>query len=106
MSFLNRFHGSRDIRFILKKGSHAKSELVSVRKYKSNKARIAVIVSKKVHKHAVVRNKIRRRIVSIVNAVRNDQNSTDDMIFIVKSSEVAKMDFDELEKQIFYLINQ
>lgn len=106
MGFLNRFHGGRDIRFILKKGVRSDSASVSLRRYKSNKSRTAVIVSKKVHKHAVVRNKIRRRIMEIINEQRNSSISTDDFVFVVKDAEVSEMPFERLKKQLLHLINQ
>ena len=54
--------------------------------------RVAVVVSKKVDKSAVGRNRIRRRIY--------------DYIFVVYSKDVAKMPFDKIEKTLGELVNE
>lgn len=60
-----RFHGLHALRFAYKQGKTARTELCSLR-YVANprrqRYRLTVVVSKKVSKSAVVRNRIRRRL--------------------------------------------
>ena len=61
----------------------------------------AVVVSKKVSKSAVKRNKIRRRVY---NVIRNT-NKTGVFIFILKPKSI-ELSFEELKKSIVELINK
>lgn len=62
---IHRFRGRKSLGYLHKKGKIARVQGASL-KFCENKTRstyrAAVIVSKKVHKSAVVRNRIRRRI--------------------------------------------
>ena len=93
----NRFHGHGSLRFVYKNGKVVRSQLYLI-KYclnpKRSQYRLAVVVSKKVHKSAVVRNRIRRRIYEIV---RNLKISTPlDIVFVIFDEQVACMDAAEL----------
>ena len=64
----HRFQGSRDIQRLYKAGQTARSKSFSAR-FRSDPGRpfrVVVIVSRKVHKSAVVRNRIRRRVYELV----------------------------------------
>lgn len=61
---------------------------------------MAVVVSRKVHKSAVVRNRIRRRIYEIVRLEEPNLTQAYDMIFTVYSDQVATMDYAELRQGI------
>ena len=67
-----RFHGYGGLRYLYRHASAERSRLLTV-KYVTNRRRrmprIAVVVSKKVHKSAVGRNRIRRRIYEILALV-------------------------------------
>lgn len=65
---INRFHGHGSIMFVMRRGQIYRSAGLQLRLLKKSKgvARVAVIVSKKVDKKAVVRNRIRRRIFGIM----------------------------------------
>lgn len=61
----NRFHGHSSVRYVHRNGRtvHAKGITLKYAPSRPGTAyRAAVIVSKKVHKSAVVRNRIRRRL--------------------------------------------
>ncbi len=60
------------------------------------KQRFAVVISKKVLKSAVGRNRIRRRVYEAIRLEREAITKPVDCIFIVYSKEVATMDFCEL----------
>ena len=60
-----RFHGHASVRYVLNKGKQARSKELSLKcagNQRRRTSRMAVVVSKKVLKHAVDRNRTRRRI--------------------------------------------
>jgi ribonuclease P protein component len=65
--------------------------------------RLAVVVSKKVHKSAVTRNRIRRRVYEIIRK-KTDLKDAYDMIISVYDEGVATCTNDKLESQVIALI--
>lgn len=61
--------------------------------------RVAVVVSRKVSKSAVVRNRIRRRVYEIVRRADNVPPSTD-LIFTVYSEQAAELQADKLQAAV------
>ena len=59
--------------------------------------RAAVIVSRKVHKSAVVRNRIRRRLYAILEPLEPQFKQAYDLVFLVKDADVAELPYGELE---------
>ncbi|MBR3172525.1 ribonuclease P protein component [Candidatus Saccharibacteria bacterium] len=68
--------------------------------------RIAVVVSKKVEKTAVKRNRIRRRVYEALRKNLNLIPEKHDYIFVIYSNKVATMEFKELEKLLGELVAQ
>ncbi len=62
--------------------------------------RVAVVVSRKVHKSAVVRNRIRRRIYEIVRQAAPQINAPYDIVVIVYSDQLATLPADQLHQAI------
>jgi len=62
--------------------------------------RAAVIVSKKVHKSAVVRNRIRRRFFEALRLQSGHFTAPYDIAFIVFNEKLADIDAKELKSQI------
>lgn len=97
----NRFHGYGSLRFVYKNGKVVRGQLCKI-KYclnpKRSEYRAAVVVSKKVHKSAVVRNRIRRRIYEIIQAT--DISQPYDLVCVVFDERIAGMPFDELQKTV------
>ena len=79
--------------------SAERSRLLTI-KYVANRRRrmprIAVVVSKKVHKSAVGRNRIRRRIYEILRQQVSHFTGVYDVALIITSSEVLTTSHDEL----------
>ena len=67
--------------------------------------RITVVVSKKVEKTAVGRNRIRRRVYEALRRNLDLIPLKRDYIFVVYSKEVIGMPFGELEKMLGELVN-
>lgn len=69
-------------------------------------SRFAVVVSKKVHKGAAGRNRIRRRLYEIIRHQVPYIKSPHDVVMIVFSSETMTMPNDELVEAIKQLFEQ
>ena len=66
--------------------------------------RVAVVVSKKVDKSAVGRNRIRRRVYEAIRGNFDCLPSRHDYIFVIYSKSVGKISFGELEKMLGELV--
>ena len=104
----NRFHGYTSLRKTYTRTKSVRGAFVSLRyaeRYQNRPYRVAVVVARKVHKSAVKRNRIRRRIYEIIRTSKYIPQSTD-LIFTVYSDKVAEMDALELKKQIEDLLTK
>jgi ribonuclease P protein component len=107
--FAHRFHGHNSLRFVYKNGKVVRSRhatLKSTTNPHRSLSRIAVVISKKVLKSAVRRNRIRRRIYEYVRQQIPRMNQVYDIVFIITSSELLTMPSDELTTQIEQLMDQ
>lgn len=68
--------------------------------------RVAVVVSKKVAKTAVERNRIRRRIYEVVRENLEALPKKCDYIFVVYDKGVGKMSFSELTRLLGELVTE
>ena len=98
-----RFHGYNALNFVYKQGRTARSPMVLLR-YADNprrtEPRVAVVVSKKINKSAVVRNRLRRRIYGAVEKGVGDWPAYD-LVFTVTDERVGSVS----EKYIKNTIN-
>lgn len=99
----HRFHGYGSLRFLYKNGRTVRGSLCSL-KYvlnpKRETYRLAVVVSKKVNKSAVVRNRIRRRVYEVVRTHEDQIKQPYDIVFTVFHEQVAELEFGELQATI------
>lgn len=106
LAFKYRFHGHGSLRFVYRNGKVVRSHLATV-KYTVNPhrkhPRFAVVVSKKVLKSAVGRNRIRRRIYEILRR-RIEQAKNYDVVIIVSSVEALTLPPGELQETIYSLL--
>lgn len=103
----NRFHGYSSLSKTYPKTKVIRGSFVSLRyafRQPGRPYRVAVVVAKKVHKSAVKRNRIRRRIYEIVRT--SDIPASIDLIFNVYSDQVAEVESKELNKQINDLLSK
>lgn len=94
----NRFHGYKSLNFAYRNGKTVREPRLNLRyaiNPRSKSLRVAVVVSRKVNKSAVKRNRIRRRIYDIIS--RQQISGNYDLIFSVYSDELAEIEFTELE---------
>lgn len=98
-----RFHGPNSLRFVYRNGRTAHSRVVKL-KYTDNprrkKPRFAVVVSKKVHKSAVGRNRIRRRFYEAIYHHLPKVTSNADVAVIIVSGEALAMPFEDIKNTI------
>jgi ribonuclease P protein component len=103
LSRSNRFHGYGSLRRVYADGKTIRDPLLSLKfrhNDRRNTYRCAVVVSKKVHKSAVVRNRIRRRVYEAVRSQAGNITGTYDLVFTVFNEEVATMPAGQLRQLI------
>ncbi len=98
-----RFHGYGSLNYVYRSGQTVRGTQCMLRYAKNERRkspRVAVVVSKKVSKSAVVRNRIRRRIYEIVRQYEPAISEPYDMVFSVFSDQVQDIPNKELQKII------
>lgn len=108
ISRTHRFHGYGSLRYTYARGSTVHGQYSSLRFAQNRRRqtfRAAVVVSRKVNKSAVVRNRIRRRIYEII---RNNvlPSAPYDLIVTVFSDQVSTFPADKLQRLIVEKLNQ
>lgn len=103
----NRFHGYGSLRYVYQNGKTVRGPLTAL-KFVTNprrtKYRLAVVVSKKVNKSAVVRNLIRRRLYEAVR--RQNISAPYDIVMTVFHDNVATLPADEVERLVHAQLTQ
>jgi ribonuclease P protein component len=109
LSKAHRFHGHNSLNYVYRHGQTVRGPLTAL-KYAENSRRdtfrAAVVVSKKVHKSAVVRNRIRRRIYEQVRLLSDRIQQPHDIVFTVFHDTVAGMPSDQLSKLVHAQLSQ
>jgi len=103
ISSVHRFHGRSSLRFVYHRGQTVRGQLLSLRYvYNSREQtyRAAVVVSRKVSKSAVVRNRARRRIYEAVRKHERRITKPYDLVFTVYDEKVAIIEPTELQNMI------
>lgn len=85
----NRFHGHNSVSRVRGQSVHAPLFSVYYARNRRRDYRMAVVVSKKTAKSAVVRNRIRRRLYEAVRTARLFNDQSLDVVFVVRSDELA-----------------
>lgn len=93
ISRTHRFIGPKSLRFVYKHGLIVRGPFFSVKAVLNQRRqtyRVAVVVSRKVHKSAVARNRIRRRLYETVRQLENEINRPYDIILTVFNDKVLE----------------
>lgn len=103
-----RFHSRGGVKYIYKHGKTLRRSYLSLIFMENSRGftRMSVVVSKKVAKSAVDRNRIRRRIYEILRLNFDKIPKKTDYIFVVYSKDVLKMPTKELEQLLGDLVNE
>lgn len=101
-----RFHSRGGVRYVYQKGKTVRRANMSLVFAENTRGftRVAVVVSKKVMKTAVGRNRIRRRVYEALRRNFEYLPLGKDYVFVIFSKEVLTMKFDELEKRLGELV--
>lgn len=103
ISRIHRFHGSGSLRRVYSQGKTVRGPLFAVKVITNEKRdtyRVAVVVSRKVHKSAVGRNRMRRRIYASVRKLSSDINGPHDIVITVFQDTLLGVTPSELDKQV------
>jgi ribonuclease P protein component len=105
----HRFHGHSSLKAVYGRGLNVRGGPISL-KYAvrdTNKPyRAAIVVSRKVHKSAVVRNRIRRRLYEIVRQAQTSLRPGGDFVFTIYDQNVATMESEALILLVMNLLEK
>ena len=101
-----RFHSRGGVRYTYQNGKTIRGSKISLvfADNTRNRQRFAVVVSKKVLKSAVGRNRIRRRIYEAIRLEMPKIEKPVDCIFIVYTKDILDIDFMELRNTVRVLL--
>lgn len=104
-----RFHGHNSLRYVYGNGKTVRSQLFTV-KYVPNThrthPRFSVVVSKKVIKSAVGRNRIRRRLYEYTRLNIPRLNGVYDIVIICTSGELRTLPYAQIAEQLDQLFQK
>lgn len=102
-----RIYLKRDFEHIFKQGGSLQGKLFRFKFLKNNlkHSRFAVVVSSKVSKKAVVRNRIRRRAWSVISDFDQNFNNKIDLVLVALADSV-KADFNGIKNEISFFITK
>lgn len=98
-----RFHGHGSLRRLYQQGRSYRNRSVAVRALPNPNrvhSRITVIVAKKVYKHAVKRNRIRRRLYEVIRTHWDELKHPADIAITVFDKNLLIMPYNEVEETI------
>lgn len=109
ISSLFRFHGHNSLRYVYSNGKAVRSQLFTI-KYVPNShrrhPRFSIVVSKKVIKSAVGRNRIRRRLYEYVRINMEKLTGVYDVVIICTSAELRTLPYAEISGQLDQLFTK
>jgi ribonuclease P protein component len=109
ISSLFRFHGHNSLRYVYSNGKAVRSQLFTI-KYVSNahraRPRFSVVVSKKVIKSAVGRNRIRRRLYEYLRVNTDRLSGVYDIVIICTSADLRTLPYAQITEQLDTLFDK
>ena len=101
-----RFHFRGGVRYVYQKGKTVRTPKMSLVFAENSRGftRVAVVISKKVIKSAVGRNRVRRRVYEALRVNFEYLPPKTDYVFVIFSKDVATMPFSDLEKALGDLV--
>lgn len=106
---LYRFHGHGSLRYVYRNGKNVRGQYFAIKFALNNRRKVyraAIVVSKKVSKSAVVRNRIRRKLYEIIRTHEQDITKPYDIVITVFSDQLLEIDHKELEKLLIQQLRQ
>ncbi len=109
ISTLFRFHGHNSLRYVYGNGKAVRSQLFTI-KYVTNShrkhPRFSVVISKKVIKSAVGRNRVRRRLYEYLRINIPNLSGVYDIVVICTSAELRTLPYTQITEQLDQLFNK
>lgn len=103
LSRAHRFHGYNSLRHVYRGGSTARGPLFAVKAMHSPRRqsyRLAVVVSRKINKSAVARNRMRRRLYELVRELDDQVAGSYDIVITVFHDSLRETDAKQLRSQL------
>ncbi|MDB5160728.1 MAG: hypothetical protein JWO96_108 [Candidatus Saccharibacteria bacterium] len=103
ISRFHRFHGYGSLKYVYRNANTVRGPLFSIKSApnpKRNTYRFAVVVSRKVNKSAVARNRIRRRFYEAMRSMEGQVNGAPDIVLTVFHDSVGQEDYPNLVRQL------
>jgi ribonuclease P protein component len=103
ISTLYRFHGHNSLRYVYANGRAIRTQAMTLKTTTNDRrkySRFSVVVSKKVIKGAVGRNRIRRRLYEYIRTHIDDIDGIHDVVLICTSSELRTLPYEDLRSQL------
>lgn len=99
---INRLLKEKDINKVFRRGKsyNCKGIRASSLKTDLTQSRFCIIISSRISKKAIKRNKIKRQIREIIKSMLNKINNNYDIIFIVNSSAILDKKYGEIRELI------
>jgi len=103
-----RFHSRGGVKYTYRHGKTIRTPFISLIYNHNSRGfqRFAVVVSKKVEKTAVGRNRLRRRVYEAIRLLRPEFPRKADYIFVVYNKSLATLPFEDLQKLLRDLLKQ
>lgn len=105
----HRFHGYGSLRGVYQRGQTARTPLLNLR-YSSRDPkrpyRVAVVVSRKVNKAAVTRNRLRRRVYAAVREADTLIKPGTDLVFTVFNDQLETLEREKLQTTVTGLLRK
>ncbi len=104
----NRFHGTAALRWVYTGGQQARGRhmAIRVRPHSDQATRVAVVVSRKVSKSAVVRNRIRRRLYEVIRTRLVSEATGLAIVVTVYDETLQAIPAEELYRETEYLLSK
>lgn len=105
----HRFHGHGSLRYVYQHDQTIRGQRLSLRYTKNERQksyRLAVVVSKKVSKRAITRNRIRRRIFEQVRLLEAQMTQPYDVVLTVFSEDLAEAPITEVASLVHDLLTK
>lgn len=105
----NRFHGYNSLRYVYQHGNTVRGPLTAMKFVVNDRRkdyRLAIVVSKKVSKSAVVRNRIRRRLYEVFRLESPKITQPYDIVVTVFNEQLATISGEEVKKLVHAQLKQ
>ncbi len=109
ISKTHRFHGYGSLRYVYQNGQTVRGPLTALKfttNPRRNSYRLAVVVSRKISKSAIVRNRIRRRLYEAVRIREDEIKAPYDMVITVFHEQLQDLSDLELKRLIGAQLHQ